>query len=252
MTARQKFVCGNWKMHGTIEETERLLQRVISGWKEEYKKVEVAVCPPFTSLHTAREMLRSSGIQLGAQNCYHEVKGAFTGEISPVMLAEMECSYVILGHSERRTIFNEDSTLIAKKTIAALAAGLRPIVCVGESDEERIAHETHNVLRSQLTGSLTGVKDLSNITIAYEPVWAIGTGKTATPDQAGDTHRFIRDTLSQLYSPEIATSTRILYGGSVKAENARKLFSQPNIDGGLIGGASLEARTFLAIVDAAL
>lgn len=251
---RQKFVCGNWKMHGTITETESLLQALMSQWDDSISHVELCVCPPFTSLATAASMLVSSGIQLGAQNCHFEAKGAFTGEISPMMLAEAGCSYVILGHSERRTIFAEKDAEIAKKLKAVLGVGMRVILCVGETLEEREGNKTDKVLHDQLNGSLAGIMldEMERVTIAYEPVWAIGTGKTASPQQAQDAHAFIRARLAAMYSDEVSASTRILYGGSVKGENARELFSQTDIDGGLIGGASLKAESFLEIARAAL
>lgn len=249
---RQKFVCGNWKMHGTVTETESLLQALMSQSDDTTSHVEVCVCPPFTSLATASSMLVSSGIQLGAQNCHFEAKGAFTGEISPMMLAEAGCSYVILGHSERRTIFGEKDAEIAKKVRAVIDVGMRAILCIGETLEERESDATDKVLHDQLTGSLEGImlEHMEKVVIAYEPVWAIGTGKTATPQQAQDAHAFIRARLTEMYSEEVAQSTRILYGGSVKADNARELFSQADIDGGLIGGASLKADSFLEIVRA--
>lgn len=250
---RQKFVCGNWKMHGTVTETESLLQAMMSQWDDSIGNVELCVCPPFTSLATAASMLVSSGIQLGAQNCHFEAKGAFTGEISPMMLAEAGCSYVILGHSERRTIFGEKDVEIAKKVRAVIDVGMRAILCIGETLEERESNKTEQVLHDQLIGSLEGVmiEHMEKVVIAYEPVWAIGTGKTATPQQAQDAHAFIRARLGSMYSDEVAASTRILYGGSVKADNSRELFGQPDIDGGLIGGASLKADSFLDIARAA-
>lgn len=253
MSTRQKFVCGNWKMHGTLTETESLLQALLSGLEESILSVETCVCPPFTSLHSAASMLVSSGLQFGAQNCHYEAKGAFTGEISPMMLAEAGCSYVILGHSERRTLFGERDATIAKKVRAVLEVGLRPILCIGETLEEREAEKTEQVLRGQLLGSLNGImiEQMERVTIAYEPVWAIGTGKTATPEQAQNAHRFIRSRLAEMYSDDVAEATRILYGGSVKADNAKELFGQADIDGGLIGGASLDAKSFLAIIRAA-
>jgi triosephosphate isomerase (TIM) len=251
---RQKFVCGNWKMHGTVTETESLLQALMSQWDDEISHVELCVCPPFTSLTTAASMLVSSNIQFGAQNCHFEAKGAFTGEISPMMLADLGCSYVILGHSERRTIFGEKDAEIAKKVKAVLAVGMRAILCIGETLEEREAEKTNQVLESQLAGSLNGIEasKMEKVTIAYEPVWAIGTGKTASPQQAQDAHAFIRARLAAMYSEEVAASTRILYGGSVKGDNAKELFGQSDIDGGLIGGASLKAESFLEIARAAV
>lgn len=250
---RQKFVCGNWKMHGTVTETESLLQALLSQWDSSLSQVELCVCPPFTALATAASMLVSSNIQFGAQNCHYESKGAFTGETSPLMLADVGCSYVILGHSERRTIFGEKDEEIAKKVKAVLSVGMRAILCIGETLEERESNTTEQVLESQLNGSLAGIskEEMEKVTIAYEPVWAIGTGKTATPQQAQDAHSFIRARLAAMYSNEAAISTRILYGGSVKGDNAKELFAQADIDGGLIGGASLKADSFLEIARAA-
>jgi triosephosphate isomerase (TIM) len=251
---RQKFVCGNWKMHGTVTETESLLQALMSQWDESLAKVELCVCPPFTSLATAASMLVSSAIQHGAQNCHFEAKGAFTGEISPMMLAEVGCSYVILGHSERRAIFGEKDAEIAKKVKAVVGVGMRAILCIGELLEERESDKTEQVLHDQLNGSLAGItlEEMEKVTIAYEPVWAIGTGKTASPAQAQDAHAFIRARLAAMYSHAVAASTRILYGGSVKGDNAKELFAQSDIDGGLIGGASLKADSFLQIARAAV
>jgi triosephosphate isomerase (TIM) len=253
LAKRQKFVCGNWKMHGMLTETESLLQALMSQWDDSISHVELCVCPPFTSLATAASMLVSSGIQHGAQNCHFESKGAFTGEISPMMLAEAGCSYVILGHSERRTIFGEKDAEIAKKVKAVTAVGMRAILCIGETLEERDSNKTEKVLHDQLNGSLEGIMldEMEKVTIAYEPVWAIGTGKTASPQQAQDAHAFIRARLASMYSDDIAASTRILYGGSMNEKNAAELLAQPDLDGGLIGGASLKADSFLAIANAA-
>jgi triosephosphate isomerase len=241
-------------MHGTVTETESLLQALMSQWDDSISHVELCVCPPFTSLATSASMLVSSGIQLGAQNCHFEAKGAFTGEISPMMLAEAGCSYVILGHSERRTIFGEKDAEIKKKVKAVIGVGMRAILCIGETLEEREGEKTEQVLHDQLNGSLEGImlEEMEKVTIAYEPVWAIGTGKTASPQQAQDAHAFIRASLAAMYSDEVAASTRILYGGSVKGDNAKELFAQTDIDGGLIGGASLKADSFLAIARAAV
>jgi triosephosphate isomerase len=239
-------------MNGTLDETRKLLFQLAVGWGKKCEGVEVAVCPPFTVLLVAKEKLKESHIKLGAQNCYIKNEGAFTGEISPTMLADIGCTYVILGHSERRTIFGESDDLVNRKLRSALDAGLKPIVCIGETDEERTHNETEQVLLRQIAGSLTSANavDAANITIAYEPVWAIGTGKTATPEQAQDTHAFIRAELRRKFG-NLANEMTIQYGGSVKPENAFELFSQPDIDGGLIGGASLDAGSFIAIIEAA-
>jgi len=250
---RQKFICGNWKMNGTLEETRTLLQGLINQWNDAYNEVEVAVCPPHTSLVTAKELLALVPVQLGAQNCHYEVKGAFTGEVSPIMLAELGCSHVILGHSERRTYFKETDQIISKKVRAAIAAGLRPILCIGETLEERELDKMEEILKKQLRGSLEeiGVEEIKKVTIAYEPVWAIGTGKTATPEQAQAAHEFVREEIRLMYGNETSFDVIIQYGGSMNEKNALELLSQPDIDGGLIGGASLKADAFLQIVGAA-
>lgn len=243
-------------MNGTLEETSALLAGIIGLWDDKYRGVEIAVCPPFTSIGKAIEMLSGRGVQIavGAQNCHAETKGAFTGEISARMLAETSCTYVIVGHSERRTIFNESNETINKKLHAVLSVGLKPILCVGETLDERELNRTFEVLLTQLTEGLRGVKpeQMKNVTIAYEPVWAIGTGRTATPEIAQDAHSYIRKEIADLFSEDIAGSVIIQYGGSMKADNAKELLAQPDIDGGLIGGAALDAKSFLAIIEAAL
>lgn len=249
---RTKLVCGNWKMNGTIEETRKLLFQISVTWSTHCGGVDVALCLPFTVLGIARQELQTSSIKLGAQNCYVGEKGAFTGEISAHMLVEQGCTYVILGHSERRVIFGESDELISKKVRSALDAGLRVILCIGETEPERTNNETEAVLSRQIAGSLamTTNTDIANLTIAYEPVWAIGTGKTATPEIAQSAHKFVRAELAKKFG-RAADTIRILYGGSVKPDNARILFDQPDIDGGLIGGASLDAAQFIAIIEAA-
>ena len=249
---RAKFICGNWKMNGTLRESRKLLFQLCTDWDDAFNGVEVAVCPPFTALYEAKLELEDSKIKLGAQNCYIGDSGAFTGEISAAMIVELGCEYVILGHSERRTIFNEQDELIAIKARAALDAGLKPIVCIGETEDERKNDETEAVLAHQIAGSLAAIEasDVATITIAYEPVWAIGTGKTATPTQAQEVHAFIRSELRKKFG-DLADAITIQYGGSIKPENASQLLSQPDIDGGLIGGASLTADSFFAIVQAA-
>jgi triosephosphate isomerase len=250
---RKKLVCGNWKMYKSAAETATLLGQLKSGWRDDFAVVDTAVFPPYTSLSIARDALADSSIRYGAQNCYYVAEGAFTGEISPGMLRAEGCDYVILGHSERRTIFCESDDLIAKKTRAVLDAGMIAVVCIGETEAERNSDETVGVIERQIRDSLFGIEpeDLGRIVIAYEPVWAIGTGKTASPDQAEAAHAFTRRELVERFGPA-GEDVRILYGGSVKADNARELFAQPNIDGGLIGGASLKAESFLAIVEAAV
>lgn len=246
-----KLIAGNWKMNGSIKDTRKLLFQLAVDWGKECEGIEVVVCPPFTSLVVAKHELELSHIKLGAQNCYVGEQGAFTGEISAQMLADLGCQYVILGHSERRTIFLETDQLIARKMRSALESGLKPILCIGETEQERTANETEAVLAKQLEGSLAGINasDMVNVTIAYEPVWAIGTGKTATPELAEAVHLFIRNKLRVMIADQ-ADAIRILYGGSMKPDNAQALLAQPNIDGGLIGGASLDAGQFIAIIEA--
>ena len=239
-------------MNGTLKETRKLLFQLSVEWTPKCHDIEVAVCPPFTMLLIAKHALDETSIKLGAQNCYCEEKGAFTGEIAPAMLAELGCTYVILGHSERRTIFGETDNLVSKKLRSALDAKLTPIICIGESESERTGNETEAVLLRQISESLATINanDAAKVVIAYEPIWAIGTGKTATPDEAQSAHAFIRADLQKKYG-SIASDIRILYGGSVKPDNARALLAEPDIDGGLIGGASLDASAFIAIVEAA-
>lgn len=249
---RTKLIVGNWKMFGTLAETRKLIFQLAVEWGKPCEGVEVAVCPPFTSLIVAKHQLELSHIKLGAQNCYCETTGAFTGEVSPAMLADIGCTYVILGHSERRTLFGETDELVARKVRASLDAGLTPIVCIGESEAERTNNQTESVLARQLGGSLATLTndDAAKIVLAYEPVWAIGTGKTATPEQAQAAHAFIRSELSKKFG-DAAGSIQILYGGSVKPQNAKVLFACPDVDGGLVGGASLDADQFIAIIEAA-
>ena len=248
---RAKFVAGNWKMYKTAAEGAALATAIRNGLRLR-PNVEVAVCPPFTALQAVGRAIAGSPVALGAQNLHPDPEGAHTGEISAAMLKEHGCVYVILGHSERRREFGETDAFINAKARAALAAGLTPIVCVGETREEREAGRTEAVLTAQVQGSLEGLGgQLPALVIAYEPVWAIGTGLTATPEQAQSAHAHIRRLLAGLGGETAAAQTRILYGGSVKPDNAADLFSQPDIDGGLIGGASLKADSFLAIVHSA-
>jgi triosephosphate isomerase len=247
--ARLPFIAGNWKMNKTVGEAVDLVREVkeaISGVKE----VEVAVAPPFTALYAARRELEGSRIRLAAQNLYWEEKGAFTGEISPLMLKEVGCDYVIIGHSERRQYFGETDETVNRRTKVALAKGLKVIFCIGETLKEREEGKTFSVIERQIEGGLkgSGEKELRDIVIAYEPVWAIGTGKTATPEQAEEVHRFIRGKVEKLYSRKVSEETRIQYGGSVTPENIKGLMNQPNIDGALVGGASLKAESFSKIV----
>lgn len=228
------------------------LAKGVSDAVGENPSVEVAVCPPSVYLAAIGETLAGSAVGLGAQNLYAAGDGAYTGEVNASMLCDVGCHYVILGHSERRTILGETDEQVSEKLAAALADNLIPIVCVGETLEQREAGETEAVVGSQLRGSLKGLDEARapGVVIAYEPVWAIGTGKTATPDQAEDVHAFIRGLLGELFTPEIADQVRIQYGGSVKPGNAKELLSQPNIDGALVGGASLKVDDFVAIIEA--
>jgi triosephosphate isomerase len=249
---RKKFIAGNWKMNTTRAEGVALA-KAIADKIGASSPVEVAVCPPSLYLEAVGQAIAGSAVGLGAQNCYHEAKGAFTGEIAPPMLKDIGCKYVILGHSERRIIFRESSAEVNPKVGAALAAGLVPIVCVGETLAERKANQTSAVVRQQLEftlGTLTA-ELMQSVVIAYEPVWAIGTGVVATPQQAEEVHADLRRLLETRYNSGLASSVRIQYGGSVNAENAASLLSMPNIDGALVGGASLKAEQFLAIIAAA-
>lgn len=254
MSARRKFVAGNWKMHLDRAKAVRLALDVHNACGHAASPVEAAVCPPFVYLEAVGAALRAakSTIALGAQDCYHEAQGAFTGEIAPAMLRDVGCSVVILGHSERRHIICETDELIARKTRAALDAGLHVILCVGETLAERETGHTDSVNERQTRASLAGLSpaQLANLTIAYEPVWAIGTGKTARPADAQDAHKHIRAVVASLHGAAIAAAMRIQYGGSVKPDNAAELFGQPDIDGGLIGGAALKPADFIAIVKA--
>jgi triosephosphate isomerase len=249
---RTPLIAGNWKMNNTVAEALELVECVKTRVLD-IKKTEIAVAPPFTALYAVGSILKNSSIHLSSQNVFWEEKGAFTGEISPTMLSEIGCKYAIVGHSERRQYFGETDETVNKRIKAALAHGIVPIVCIGETLAERESGKAMEVINTQLTGALRGVdqQGLNNIVIAYEPVWAIGTGKTATPQMAEEVHRHIRVLLSDLYSAEISEQTRILYGGSMNAENASDLLSQPDIDGGLIGGASLKVGAFTAIIMAA-
>jgi len=248
---RKKIVAGNWKMNKDLSGTIEL----ISAIKNELSKTEtstgVIVCPPFTNLESAKTVLEGSEIKLGAQNMHFQDSGAFTGEISVDMLKSVGCEYVILGHSERRTLFGETDEIINKKIKKAISAGLKPIFCIGETLEERESGSTEKVVEKQVRDGLAGLNEseLDDMIIAYEPVWAIGTGKTATPEQAQEVHKFIRNLVSELYSANLAENLTIQYGGSMKPENAAELLGQPDIDGGLIGGASLKSDAFTAIVN---
>ena len=253
--SRRPMVAGNWKMHGSRAANAALLDGVLAGVGA--TAAEVVVCPPFVYLADAAVRLAGTAVALGAQDlCAESGQGAYTGEVSAGMLRDVGCSHVIIGHSERRALFGETDALVARKAVAALAAGLLPIICVGELLEERDGGRTHEVVGRQLDAAIAGVRSssfglaaLQRCVIAYEPVWAIGTGRTATPEQAEDVHAFIRGRIAA-NDATIAGSMRVLYGGSVKAGNARELFDMPDVDGGLIGGASLKAEDFVAIVAA--
>ena len=250
---RKLFIAGNWKMHTDKAGTEAIITQLISQVSG-IEAVDIAVCPPYVYLPLAVQLAGGSNIQVGAQNCYLESAGAFTGEISPVMLKDIGCDFVIIGHSERRHIFGETDGIIHLKVRKALESDLKVILCVGELLEEREAGKTELVVETQLRGGLQALtsEDLARVTIAYEPVWAIGTGKTATPEQAEEVHAFIRSWLKDRYGLEASQNCRIQYGGSVKPENANELLNQPNIDGALVGGASLKADSFASIIKAGL
>ncbi|HQX47729.1 MAG TPA: triose-phosphate isomerase [Steroidobacteraceae bacterium] len=248
--SRRPLVAGNWKMHGSRPENASLIEAIVSS--HGLDGVDCAVCPPFVYLADVARLLRESTVVLGAQDVCAEAQGAYTGEVSAAMLRDVGCTMAIVGHSERRAVYGESDQLVARKFAAAQAHGLAPILCVGESLAEREAGETPAVVARQLDAvlELVGAAALSAAVLAYEPVWAIGTGRNATPGQAQEVHAFIRGRIAAR-DAKIAAQVRILYGGSVKAGNAAELFAQPDVDGGLIGGASLKADEFLAIVAAA-
>jgi triosephosphate isomerase len=251
MKRRKPLLAANWKMNLSRDETGDLLKRVKRA-EIDFSKVDVIVAPPFTNLQLANELLAGTDILVAGQNMHWEARGAFTGEISPLMLKEVGCSHVILGHSERRTLFFETNEIINRKIDAAIQAGLMPIVCIGETLKEREEKETFNTIRSQLHGSLRmrcHKRSLpETVTLAYEPVWSIGTGKTATPEQAQDVHLFVRRWLRENFDHDSGEAIRILYGGSVRPDNIKELMLQPDIDGALIGGASLRADSLLSII----
>lgn len=248
ITNVKPFIAGNWKMYKNIDEAVELVSSLKKAEKE-LSEAAVVVIPPFTALREIKKTLEGSSIKLGAQNLFWEEKGAFTGEISPVMLKDAGCEYVVTGHSERRQYFGETDETVNKKIKAALAQGLLPIMCIGELLEEREKGETINKVETQLRAGLEGLgeEDMSQIIIAYEPIWAIGTGLTATQAQAEEVHSFIRDKLGENYGNEIGSCVIILYGGSVKPDNTYSLLKEKNINGALVGGASLEAGSFIQI-----
>jgi len=244
---RIPFIAGNWKMNTTTTEAEQLVLEMIEKI-DRIEGVEKVLCPPFVSLVAINMMLQNSSVKMGAQNMHFETEGAYTGEISPLMISEL-CEFVILGHSERRWYFGETDEIINKKVKAALANKLQPILCVGERFEDNEAGKTEEVVNRQMTAALNGIEPVYNLVIAYEPVWAIGTGKSATGEQAAATIQFIRDVLAKLWNKSIAQDLRILYGGSVTGANIAEFISHPEIDGTLVGGASLKAGEFASIVE---
>ncbi len=250
MSGRMPLMAGNWKMHFTVAESVALVEELKKGISR-FADREVVVAPAFTALAGVAAGLAGSPIRLAAQNCYWESQGAYTGEISPPMLRDLGCHYVIVGHSERRQYFGETDQSVNHKLVALLELDLAPILCIGEILEEREDGETVRVLGDQLGGALAGLEagQVGRLVLAYEPVWAIGTGHTATPEQAQEAHAFIREDLTKRFDNTVANSTRILYGGSVKPENVDELMAQPDIDGALVGGASLKAASFIRIVD---
>jgi len=247
MAKRQPLVAGNWKMHGSRAENATLVNGLLD-LLQPGKRAEILVCPPFPYLLETGRLLRDGGVALGAQSVCAEVQGAFTGEVSAAMLRDVGCTYVLVGHSERRHVFGESDELVARKFVAAQSQKIVPVLCVGETLDEREAGRTLDVVSRQIDAvmTVTGVKSLARAVIAYEPVWAIGTGRTASGDQAQEVHAMIRAKIAAL-DATIGGSVRILYGGSVKASNARELFAMPDIDGGLVGGASLKADEFARI-----
>ncbi len=250
---RRKVIAGNWKMNNDLQQSISLIEELKQKLGNKSFNCDVIICPPFTSLSEAKKLVEGSIIKLGAQNIFYEDSGAYTGEISASMIKSVGCDYVILGHSERRTIFGEKDELINRKIRKALAQKIKPIFCVGETLEERENDVTEKVIKKQVKKGLMNVTpdEILDVIIAYEPVWAIGTGKTATPAQAQEVHQFIRKLLTNMYSKDFANMIVIQYGGSVKPENAKELLSQKDIDGALVGGACLNADSFIGIIESA-
>lgn len=246
---RKPIIAGNWKMYKTASESASLVQELLKNVSMVIDR-EIIVCPPFTSLDIVVKSLAKSNIHVGAQNIYFEAEGAFTGEISPAMVKSLGCTHVIIGHSERRQYFGETNQSVNKKIFASLKFNLIPIFCIGETLSEREANKTFNIIGTQIKEGLSNLtkEQMLKLVIAYEPVWAIGTGKTATPEQAEDVHAFIRKELQKMFDKDVADKTRILYGGSVKPENIKELMAKENIDGALVGGASLKADSFTKII----
>lgn len=250
---RKKFVAGNWKMNKTVAGSITLASELARKIGSQEPPCLVAIAPTFIALDSVREIVKKAPIKLAAQNCHYEDDGAYTGEISASMLKAVGCDYVILGHSERRQYFGETDAIVNRKVKKVLSEGMNVILCVGETLSEREAGVTETVVEAQVRGALNGVSEseMKSVVIAYEPVWAIGTGKTATPDQAEAVHRFIRNLIASLYSNATAERLIIQYGGSVKGSNAKELFAMPNIDGALVGGASLKVDEFYQIIQSA-
>ncbi len=251
MTARKPFVAGNWKMNNLVDESLALVE-ALKPLVADAAAVDIAVCPAYTALYPVGKALAGSNIQLGGQNVYVKESGAYTGEISPKMLLDVGCTWTIIGHSERRHILGEDDALLNEKLRFALASGLKVMFCIGELLEERKGGQMEAVLERQVVKGLEGLSaaDLENVVIAYEPVWAIGTGETATPEQAEEAHVFVRGIVAKTHGDEVAAGMRIQYGGSVKPDNAAKLIANENVDGFLVGGAALTADSFAAIINA--
>ena len=247
---RKKFIAGNWKMYTSLSGAKDLAAAVAKGVTDD--KVTVAICPPFPWLIPLAEILKGTRVGIGGQNCHYAEEGAYTGDLAPKMLIEAGCQYVIVGHSERRHGINEPDLFLNRKVKAALKAGLSVIFCVGELLSERESKQTEDVLAFQLAAGLSGVskEQIGKLVVAYEPVWAIGTGKTATPDQAQEAHAFVRQQFAKQFGEESARSLLIQYGGSVKPDNAGEILKKPDVDGALVGGASLKAESFLAIINA--
>ncbi|MBU0634425.1 MAG: triose-phosphate isomerase [Candidatus Omnitrophica bacterium] len=250
---RRKIIAGNWKMNNTVTDSLELVRKLSVELKD-VKDADIVVCPPFTALYSVGQEIEGSNIKLGAQNLFWEEKGAFTGEISAAMLKDVHCEYVIIGHSERRNIFKETNSNVNKKVKAVIGRGLLPIVCVGEKEEERKANKTFDIICAHIQRALAGLSadDLKGLIVAYEPVWAIGTGVNATAQQAQEVHAFIRDLVAKNFGKEPAAGLRIQYGGSVTPQNISSLIKEPDIDGALVGGASLKADSFLQIVKLSL
>ena len=248
--ARKIFIAGNWKMNKTASEAADMASSLVDKVLGSTGKLRIAICPPYTALDRVGCIIENTGIDLGAQNVSEMESGAFTGEVSATMLLDLGVKYVIVGHSERRQFYGEIDEIVNQKATAALNAGLLPIICIGETLEEREADKTFEVISTQISGSFAGItaEQMLKTTIAYEPVWAIGTGKTATPEQAQEVHSFIREQISKTYGADVAEQVIIQYGGSVKASNSKELMSMPDIDGALVGGASLEAVGFADLI----